>query len=306
MPGTEPKKAEPGEPLETLYEHPGLATVTAHQPLPAALQARYGGGLGLPSPCLYANFVASIDGVTALGPEYPSSGSTISGREPADRFVMGLLRASADAVLIGAGTLRSTPTHRWTPTHVYPTAAPDFAALRRSRGLSDQPELVVATARGDLPVNHPALEAGAVIATTEAGARSLTGRVPGSCTILNLGDAPRIDPAVLMQAVHARGHAVVLTEAGPHLIGQLVEHGLLDELFLTIAPVLAGRDQTPRPGLIAGHELLPARRELSELISLRRQASLLFLRYRLRTHDRLNSHDSHARPGPRPKPRPPN
>jgi len=78
----------------------------------------YAGDLGFSEHCLYGNFVASLDGVVALGPEYPSSGSAISGREPADRFVMGLLRAFADAVLIGAGTLRATPTHRWTPEHV--------------------------------------------------------------------------------------------------------------------------------------------------------------------------------------------
>ena len=60
-----------------------------------------------------------MDGVTALGPEYPSSGSAISGHDPADRFVMGLLRACADVVLIGAGTLRATPGHLWTPGHVW-------------------------------------------------------------------------------------------------------------------------------------------------------------------------------------------
>lgn len=52
--------------------------------LPAGLAAACSGDLGFTEPCLYANFVASLDGVTALGPEYPSSGSAISGREPAD------------------------------------------------------------------------------------------------------------------------------------------------------------------------------------------------------------------------------
>lgn len=273
MAGTETRS----RPLRTLYQHPGLA----EQPLPGALEALYGGGLGLTTPCLYANFVASIDGVTALGPEHPSSGSTISGREPADRFVMGLLRACADAVLIGAGTLRATPTHRWIPQHVYPAAAGDFAALRSARGLSDQPELVVATASGELPEHHPALEAGAVIATTESGAKRLAGRVHGSCTVLILSEGPVIDPTVLIEAMRARGHRVILTEAGPRLCGQLVKQGLLDELFLTIAPVLAGRDLVPRPGLIAGLELLPALRETAELVSLRRDSSVLFLRYRL-------------------------
>jgi riboflavin biosynthesis pyrimidine reductase len=106
------------EPLTLRYEEPGLP----HQDLPPLLAWAYGGDLGFFETCVYANFVASLDGVVALGPEYPSSGSTISGHEPADRFVMGLLRAFADAVVIGAGTLRATPTHRWTPAHVCPAA----------------------------------------------------------------------------------------------------------------------------------------------------------------------------------------
>jgi hypothetical protein len=83
----------------------------------------YGGDLGFPEPCVYANFVASLDGMTAIGPEHPSSGSVISGDEPADRFVMGLLRACAYIALIGAGTLRATPGDVWTPRHVCPEAA---------------------------------------------------------------------------------------------------------------------------------------------------------------------------------------
>ncbi|MFI2345870.1 dihydrofolate reductase family protein [Streptomyces sp. NPDC019443] len=141
----------PLEPLELLYEEAGQPCFG----LPSALAAAYGGDLGFTPPCVYANFVASIDGVVALGPEYPSSGSAISGRKPADRFVMGLLRACADAVLIGAGTLRATPGHQWTPDHVCPQAAPDFAELRRSLRRATQPRLVVVTASGDVPTEHP-------------------------------------------------------------------------------------------------------------------------------------------------------
>src|SRR5579864_8203755 len=86
------------EQLHLLYEEPGLPS----SDLPELLATAYGGDLGFTGPCVYGNFVASLDGVVALGPEHPSSGSAISGGEPADRFVMGLLRAFADAVLIGA------------------------------------------------------------------------------------------------------------------------------------------------------------------------------------------------------------
>ena len=161
-------------PLAVLYERAGLPA----WPLPRVLAEVYGGDLGFRQPCVYANFVASVDGVTALGPEYPSSGSAISLHDPADRFVMGLLRACADVVLIGAGTLRATPGHRWTPAYVCPAAADGYAALRRTRGLPVDPLLAVVTARGDIPAGHPALRADALILTTAAGARRLHGRLP--------------------------------------------------------------------------------------------------------------------------------
>lgn len=266
------------EPLECLYEKAGESRFG----LPPALATAYGSDLGFPQPCVYANFVTSIDGVAALGPEYPSSGSAISGREPADRFVMGLLRACADAVLIGAGTLRATPRHRWTPEYVCPQAASDFAELRRNLRRAPQPELAVVTASGNMPTQHPALQSGSLVATTVDGARKLEGHLPAACTIFTAGDGPTLRMADVLAALHARGHTTVLTEGGPHLIGSLLGENMLDELFVTTSPVLAGRSSTARPGLIEGLELLPNRPEWTELISIRRRNSYLFLRYRLR------------------------
>ncbi|MEU9504422.1 dihydrofolate reductase family protein [Streptomyces sp. NPDC048196] len=264
------------EPLQVLYEEPGLP----HWRLPPALTTLYGGDLGFTEPRIYANFVASLDGVVALGPEHPHSGSTISGRKPADRFVMGLLRSCADAVVIGAGTLRASPHHHWTPQHVYPTAAGHFAELRHRRGRPADPELIVVTARGALPASHPAFQAGAVVITTTPVARDLRGSLPASCTLLAAGPGPRLSMGAVLDAVHARGHRVLLTEGGPYLVGQLMADSLLDELFLTIAPVPAGRADSPRPGLVAGQEFLPARRPPTRLVSTRRCGSYLFLRYR--------------------------
>jgi riboflavin biosynthesis pyrimidine reductase len=265
-------------PLTALYQRTGLP----NWPLPAPLAGLYGGQLGFRQPCVYANFVASLDGVSALGPEYPSSGSAISGRDPADRFVMGLLRACADVVLIGAGTLRATPRHRWTPAHVCPAAADDYAAFRRGRGRDGDPLLAVVTARGEVPAGHPALREGALILTTAAGARRLHKRLPPACTILDLGDEPELSAAAVLVAARERGGEMVLTEGGPHLLGQLAGAGLLDELFLTMSPVLAGRGEIPRPGVIAGRELLPGHGVHADLLAVRRGGSALFLHYATR------------------------
>ncbi|MDK1347708.1 dihydrofolate reductase family protein [Streptomyces sp. 378] len=267
------------EPLELLYEEAGQPSFG----LPATLATAYGGDLGFTTPCVYANFVASLDGVVALGPEYPSSGSAISGREPADRFVMGLLRACADAVLIGAGTLRATSRHLWTPDHVCPQAAPDFRELRHSLKRATRPQLVVVTASGDVPTEHPALQSGALVATTADGARRLEVRLPPTCAILTAVEGSALRMADVLAALHAQGHTAVLTEGGPQLIGHLLGEGLLDELFLTTSPVLAGRAGTSRPGVISGLELLPNQPTWTDLISARRRDSYLFLRYRLPT-----------------------
>src|SRR5712691_7197541 len=144
------------EPFQVLYE----ADLPAYK-LPADLHHVYG-RLGFPTPVIYSNFVASLDGVVTLGSK-PSAGSIISGKYPADRFLMGLLRACADAVLIGAGTLRATPGHLWTPAHVYPDLASEFVTLRQTLGLSLEPRLVLLTATGDLDMKHPALVRGAVV-----------------------------------------------------------------------------------------------------------------------------------------------
>ncbi len=68
---------------------------------------------------------------------------------------MGLLRACADMVLIGAGTLRATPGHRWIPAHVCPAASEAYAALRRGLGYDGDPLLALATAHGDVPPRIP-------------------------------------------------------------------------------------------------------------------------------------------------------
>lgn len=290
MAGHAPARAVGGaarQPLTVLYEQPGLPGFS----LPSVLATAYGGDLGFSASCVYANFVSSMDGVTALGPEYQSSGSVISGHDPTDRFVMGLLRACSDVVLIGAGTLRATPGHLWTPQHAYPPAADGYAALRRGLGLASDPELAIVTARGDVPTHHPALRDGAVIVTTTAGARQLHGLLPPACTVLDFGNRPRLALADPLEAIRDRVGSVVLTEGGPSLLGQLVAGGLLDELFLTVSPVLAGRAETSRPGLIAAQELLPRRPELAELISVRQHASFLFLRYRLhRSNGGMKAH----------------
>lgn len=85
--------------LERVFEREGLPSCG----LPAALAEAYGGDFGIGRPRVYANFVSSVDGVVAF-PAGGESGQRVSGGDKPDRFIMGLLRATADAVMIGSGT----------------------------------------------------------------------------------------------------------------------------------------------------------------------------------------------------------
>lgn len=245
--------------------------------MPEILERVYG-GLGFAEPVLYSNFVVSLDGVVALGSK-PSAGSTISARNPADRFLMGLLRACADAVLLGAETLRTTPGHHWTPEHVFPDLTESFADLRLNLGRKPRPRLVVLTVTGDVPVSHSAIAGGATIVTTVSGARELKDRLPDSCDLIELGESGPVDLVLAVAELRDRGYRVILSEGGPHVLGELVKLELVDQAFLTISPVLAGRDDETRLGMIAGVELLPEHGVWARLLSARRHGNFLFLRY---------------------------
>lgn len=264
-------------PFDILFEAENLADY----PLPADLKHLYG-RLGFSSPVVYSNFVASIDGVVTLGSK-PSAGSLISGKYPADRFVMGLLRACADAVVIGAGTLRATPGHLWTPNHVYPALATEFTALRSALGRSAEPKLVVLTATGDLDFTHPAFAKSSIVCTTSGGAKKIGRHLAPECELVTIGKGHSLDIGKALDELRDRGLDVLLVEGGPHVMGQLIEHGLLDEAFLTVSPVVAGRGKEERLGMVEGIELLPSKGAWSKLLSARQHGHYLFLRYGLKT-----------------------
>lgn len=263
------------EPFDVLYEDESLPAFE----LPDDLGRVYG-RLGFRERVLYSNFVTSLDGVATLGSN-PSAGSLISGRNKADRFLMGLLRACADAVLLGAGTLRATPGHRWTPEHIAPDFAPAYSELRKRLGLKPSPRLVLFSASGQIDVSHPAVLEGATVVTTAAGAAALEARLPDTCDVIEVGRSGRVDVRRAVTELRSRGYAVLLTEGGPHLTGDLIAHGLLDEAFITISPVVAGRDREDRLGMVAGAEFLPGHGVWSRLLSARRHDDFLFLRYAL-------------------------
>ena len=249
--------------------------------VPDQLSALYGGGIGLDEPCVVANFVESLDGVVAV-PRLPRSHAVIGDDSEADRFLLALVRACADAVVVGSGTLLASPRGTWRIDRAYPPAAEALAQLRVRRGRPEQPLVVVVTTGASLDPAHPVLESGALVLTTERAAPLVRAAIPGATDVVAVNDAETVDLSRALDVLRDRGCPVVLTEAGPSMFGSLVASRLVDELFLTVSPVLAGRAATARLGLVEGVELVPHTRVSGRLRSVRTHGSHLFLRYGLR------------------------
>lgn len=263
------------EPLTLLEARPG-----ASMPLPPELERLYGGGLALPERCLYTNFVASVDGVVAI-PGLPGSNALIAGGSAADQFVMGLLRAAADVVLIGSGTLHASARGRWRPETVFPSAAGAYATLRAALGLEPHPRVAIVTASGAIPLEHPVLRDRPLVLTNGQGASRLAGVLTPQVEVVALPGDAAVDVRSAIESLRGRGYRRILSEAGPHLFGSLVAADLVDTLFLTVSPLLAGRLE-PTLGLVEGVALLPDRTQQARLRSVRVHGSHLFLQYDLR------------------------
>lgn len=261
--------------------------------LPADLAARYAAPLLVPlrtdRPTIVANFVSTLDGVVALDRIGASGGREISGGFEPDRFVMGLLRATADAVLVGAGTVRASRTHGWTPAYAHAASLSAFAEWRRELGLTASPATVIVTASGSLEPGQIPSDARApvIVVTTAAGARRL-GRAPRAdhAEVAPISDGESIPVETLVAFLDARGYRLVVSEGGPALFAQLLESRVVDEVFLTLAPQLAGRSEaSARLSLVEGVSLAPAA-PWGRLRSVMRSNDHLFLRYQLSQPDR--------------------
>jgi riboflavin biosynthesis pyrimidine reductase len=247
--------------------------------VPAEIERLYG-AIGLADECLVANFVESLDGVVAI-PGLPRSHAVVSDDSEADRFILALLRACADVVLVGAGTLAASPKGTWRVDKAYPEAAEAFAELRTARGLPEQPRVAIVTSGTSFTPSHPVLGAGALVLTTETAAAGIADAAPEDTEVVAVSGGASVDLPAAVGALRARGHRVIVSEAGPTLFGRLVAAEVVDELFLTVSPLLAGHAFASRLNLVEGVELLPDRRVTGRLRSVRTNDSHLFLRYAL-------------------------
>ncbi|MFF6994504.1 pyrimidine reductase family protein [Streptomyces sp. NPDC008313] len=215
---------------------------------------------------LRANMVSTLDGAA----QHEGHSKPIS--SAADMRVFGVLRALADVVLVGAETVRQ---EGYRPAR----ARADFAALREEAGQTPAPAIAVVTASLDLDFSLPLFTSPLTPTLVLTGAAAAPERVAAAeragATVIVAGDGMGVDPARAVRALADRGLARMLTEGGPRLLGQLVTAGVLDELCVTVAPMLTVGDAqriTGGPSLaVPSHYAL---------VSLLEEAGFLFGRYR--------------------------
>ena len=240
--------------MRELLPHPGTEADLS------ALLGRDDRGAPHDRPWVMANMVTSIDGAYAL------SGVSGALSSSADREIFHTLRAAADVILVAAGTSRAEKYRRPTTTEALLTA-------RRAAGLSDAPRLVVVSRSLSIPADQPFLHGDGPDPLVLHPRSSDTSQVPRGVELRAVG-SDSVDLRLAMQSLYADGVRLVLCEGGPSLLGQVQALDLLDELFLSVSPVLTGGAVT---GILRG---APEHAVPQRLHRLWEDEDSLFLTYR--------------------------
>ncbi|MFE9622341.1 pyrimidine reductase family protein [Streptomyces sp. NPDC006527] len=222
-------------------------------------------GPGEPTPWLRANMVTTLDGAAQHeGRSQPISNAT-------DMRIFGTLRGLADVVLVGAETVRQ---EGYRPAR----ARAEFAARREAAGQGPAPAIAIVSASLDLDFSLPLFTSPLVPTLILTGAAAAPDRVAtaekAGARVLIAGDGTGVDPARAVRALADLGHTRLLTEGGPRLLGQLVADEVLDELCLTVSPLLTAGDAQR----IAGGPVVAVPHRFA-LVSLLEEDGFLYGRY---------------------------
>ncbi len=222
-------------------------------------------------PWVMVNMIASLDGATAIGGLSGDLGG------PADREVFRAVRASCDWIVVASGT--ATAESYGPPKH---NEAVVEARLRTGR--SAVPRLAVLTASGAVDPTIPAFNHAVDSTAHGPGSQQrplvISGEKadPEKLSALNVEiarlPAPRPHPSAVLNELHRRGAQVVLCEGGPTWNGKMVQAGLVDEICLSISPILVGG--TSSRIVVGAERAIPVQMRLSRLLC---EDDLLFARY---------------------------
>jgi riboflavin biosynthesis pyrimidine reductase len=214
-------------------------------------------------PHLRSNFVSSIDGAV----EIDGQSKSLSG--DADSELFAKLRMLSDVVLVGAGTIR---VEGYNPLRL----GAERRKWRQANGLPENPTLAIVSSRLDLdPINrvfHSPVKP--LVITHAASPPDRRHALAEVADVLVCGEA-EVDLAALVAMVAERGLPQILCEGGPHLLGALTEADLVDEMCLSLAPLLAG----PGAGRITAGPVGTVTRGFKLTSVLSADDGYLFLRY---------------------------
>ena len=242
-------------PFELLFDHaePSPVRDDAYAPY---------GNLGFPQPppdrpWIYSNFVQSLDGITTLLGEHASGGEISQSAE--DRWLMDLLRANADGILMGMNTLLEEQRLRGPDSRgiIFRVADPKLRELRARLGKGRERNIFVTRAT-NLDLSRYKVFDGdvvnAAIVTSPAGAGRLRARGSHAhVAILGAGTGEELDlPLAMRQLRQELGIECLLCEGGPTLYGSLARVDLIDEKFMTVSPVEVGQVVPPEQVRLAG------------------------------------------------------
>ena len=218
----------------------------------------------------FLNVAMSLDGkIASFRRDLPSFASR------ADRRMMDRLRARADAVLVGAGTLRAAD---------FPLRIRS-AVLRRERlasGRPEQPLNILLSSSLAVPLKGRFLHSAdtrRLIVTTRRAPSSRVRSLPESAEVLVLG-RKRVSLPLLMRKLQALGIRQLLLEGGGETNAAFFRRDLVDEIYLTLCPVVIGGAHSPTPA--DGRGFSPEDFLRFRLVSLRREGGEIFLHYRRR------------------------
>ncbi|WP_239175210.1 pyrimidine reductase family protein [Actinoplanes cyaneus] len=211
-------------------------------------------------PALRVNFIASADGAVTVG------GLSAGLQGPGDKEVFDTLRMVCDALIVAAGTVRA---ERYDALRL----TPEDRAWRTAQGLPEFPLMVIVSGSLDLdPAQLIFSDAPIRPLVLTHGAAPRSSPIAEVAELVRVGDE-RVDLAAGLRELHARGATQLLCEGGPGLLGSMIAADLVDELCLTVAPLLAGGSA----GRIAHGPAAPPRR-MALRHALTRE-DMLFLRY---------------------------
>ncbi|MFJ5721311.1 pyrimidine reductase family protein [Streptomyces sp. NPDC093149] len=217
-------------------------------------------------PWLRANMVSTLDGAA----QHEGRSQPISCES--DMRIFGTLRGLADVVVAGAETVRL---EGYRPAR----AREAFAARRAAAGQGPAPAIAVVSGSLDLDFSLPLFVSPLVPTLVLTGSGAPASRIEearsAGAEVVIAGEGARVDPARAVRELADRGLKRLLTEGGPRMLGQFVAAGVLDELCLTLSPMLTAGDAQRIAG--GPSVAVPERFTLTSMLE---EAGFLFTRYR--------------------------